>query len=64
MLHSCAGIHHVDLKANLMAQPPHDAQMSLPASGPFYLLHYTYGTDFAADGRRAEGGDGTCFNTV
>lgn len=44
------GVKHVDLHLNFMAQPPWDKNMELSPGKPYYILHYTYGNDFKADG--------------
>eukprot|EP00877_Chromochloris_zofingiensis_P001819 jgi/Chrzof1/11638/Cz06g03080.t1 len=49
------GVRHVDLKLNLMAQPPFDDQMQLSPGKPYYILHYTYGCDFDATGKFTPG---------
>jgi hypothetical protein len=55
-----AGVRHVDLVLHLMAQPPWDARMVLSANKPFYILHYTYGSDFTLDGKYTPGnGEGS-----
>eukprot|EP00878_Enallax_costatus_P018039 GHUV01018967.1.p1 GENE.GHUV01018967.1~~GHUV01018967.1.p1 ORF type:complete len:389 (+),score=99.42 GHUV01018967.1:186-1352(+) len=49
------GVRHVDLVLHMMAQPPWDNRMTLGAGRPYYILHYTYGNDFTADGKYTPG---------
>lgn len=50
------GVRHVDLILHMMAQPPWDNRMTLGVGRPYYILHYTYGNDFTADGKHTPGG--------
>lgn len=59
-----AGVRKVDLVLHLMAQPPWDARMVLSANKSFYILHYTYGSDFTLDGKYTPGkGEGAHTGT-
>jgi hypothetical protein len=49
------GVRHVDLILHMMAQPPWDSRMMMGAGRPYYILHYTYGNDYNADGKHTPG---------
>jgi hypothetical protein len=49
------GVRHVDLILHMMAQPPWDSRMMMGVGRPYYILHYTYGNDYNADGKHTPG---------
>lgn len=51
-----AGIRRVDLKPEMMGQPPWDADVT-----KYHILHYTYSQEFDADGRHTPGKDTAFF---
>lgn len=50
------GVRHVDLILHMMAQPPWDSRMAMGSGRPYYILHYTYGNDYNAEGKHTPGG--------
>uniref|UniRef100_A0A383W4V9 Apple domain-containing protein n=1 Tax=Tetradesmus obliquus TaxID=3088 RepID=A0A383W4V9_TETOB len=49
------GVRHVDLILHMMAQPPWDSRMAMGPGRPYYILHYTYGNDYNAEGKHTPG---------
>jgi hypothetical protein len=49
------GVRHVDLILHMMAQPPWDTRMAMGPGRPYYILHYTYGNDYNAEGKHTPG---------
>ncbi|GMH33444.1 hypothetical protein BSKO_01278 [Bryopsis sp. KO-2023] len=44
------GLKNMTMVPNMMGQPPWDDALNVTSTTPFYLIHYTYGMDFALNG--------------